>query len=259
MTADVPVSLEVRDLTKAYAKGPDRVEVLRGISFDLGAGDALAITGPSGSGKSTLLHILGTLDEPSSGVLRIAGSEPFALPEPELARFRNRTIGFVFQDHHLLPQYSVLENVLIPTLAGGRGAGGRGAGGGRTGGGRTGSGRSGGGDRALELLERVGLSHRLDHRPAELSGGERQRVAVARALINAPTLLLCDEPTGSLDQATAGAVGDLLLELHGGGSDGGTQEGPESRTILIVVTHSLELAGRFDRRFELKEGRCVAP
>ena len=229
MTADPAVSLEVRDLTKTYAKAADRVEVLRGISFDLAAGESLAITGPSGSGKSTLLHIVGTLDEPTSGEVRIAGTEPFALPEPELARFRNRTVGFVFQDHHLLPQYSVLENVLIPTLP-------------------YPSVDDDPSRHALELLERVGLSHRLEHRPAELSGGERQRVAVARALINRPALLLCDEPTGSLDQATAAAVGDLLLELHA-----------SEPTILVVVTHSLELAGRFERRYELREGRCSAP
>ncbi|MCP3962082.1 MAG: ABC transporter ATP-binding protein [bacterium] len=219
--------MRIDDVHKHYSTVHARVEVLRGISFELADGDSLAITGPSGSGKSTLLQIIGTLDEPSSGAIRINGREPFALPEPELARFRNSEIGFVFQDHHLLPQYSVLENVLIPTLA------------------------YPAGDieaprrRALELLERVELDHRLEHRPAELSGGERQRVAVARALVNGPSLLLCDEPTGSLDQATAGAVGDLLSDLHGDDS------------ILIVVTHSLELAGRFERRCELREGLCA--
>ncbi len=224
--ASDPISLHVEDLHKSYQTAHDSVEVLRGISFEMSACESLAITGPSGSGKSTLLQIVGTLDQPTSGTVRIAGSEPFALSEPELARFRNRTIGFIFQDHHLLPQYSVLENVLIPTLA-----------------------FPHKGDdpteHARELLERVGLSHRLTHRPAELSGGERQRVAVARALVNRPGLLLCDEPTGSLDQANAEAVGDLLLELH--------QADP---TILIVVTHSLELAGRFERRTDLREGRC---
>ena len=221
------VSLKVADVHKHYATAHDRVEVLRGISFELAGGGSLAITGPSGSGKSTLLQILGTLDEPSSGTVAINGRARFELPEPELARFRNTTVGFVFQDHYLLPQYSVLENVLIPTLAypAPEGTAPR--------------------DRALELIERVGLEHRLEHRPAELSGGERQRVAVARALVNAPSLLLCDEPTGSLDQATAGAVGDLLIELHDEG------------TILVVVTHSLELAARFERRVELKEGLCA--
>ena len=226
---DASVALEVRDVHKNFETAHDLVEVLRGISFEMAAGEALAITGPSGSGKSTLLHLVGTLDQPTTGTVLIGGEKPFELSEPELARFRNRKIGFVFQDHHLLPQYSVLENVLIPTLVYPD---------------RNGENPR---DRGLELLDRVGLSHRLEHRPAELSGGERQRVAVARALINRPSLLLCDEPTGSLDQATADSVGDLLLELHG--SDG---------TLLIVVTHSQELAGRFGRRLELREGRCCA-
>ena len=220
------ISLDVADVHKHYATAHDRVEVLRGISFQLAAGDSLAITGPSGSGKSTLLQIVGTLDQPSEGTVKINGDEPFGLPEPELARFRNSTVGFIFQEHYLLPQYSVLENVLVPTLA------------------YPAADPAAVRERARELIERVGLGHRLEHRPAELSGGERQRVAVARALINGPGLLLCDEPTGSLDQATAGAVGDLLAELHGDDS------------ILIVVTHSLELAGRFARRFELREGLC---
>ncbi|MCP3978850.1 MAG: ABC transporter ATP-binding protein [bacterium] len=190
------------------------------------AGQAVAVTGPSGSGKSTLLHLIGTLDAPSAGTIEIDGREPYALPEAELARFRNQAIGFVFQEHHLLPQYSVLENVLVPALAFPGESGSR-------------------AERARELLDRVGLGHRLEHRPAQLSGGERQRVAVARALIMEPGLLLCDEPTGSLDGATAGAVADLLFELH-----------EQERTILIVVTHSQELAQRFDRRLELREGRC---
>jgi len=220
------ISLEVRDLEKEFVTPRQRLQVLRGITFDLAAGDAVAITGPSGSGKSTLLQILGTLDEPTAGEVRIGDQQPFRFSEPELARFRNQHIGFVFQDHHLLPQYSALENVLIPTLAGDAKHSG-----------------SNTRERALELLERVQLSHRKDHRPAELSGGERQRVAVARALINNPGLLLCDEPTGSLDQNTAEAVSDLLLELHGG----------EPR-ILVVVTHNLELAERFTRRLVLKSG-----
>lgn len=220
------ISLDVSDVHKHYATARHRVEVLRGISFELAAGDSLAITGPSGSGKSTLLQIVGTLDQPSSGSVKINGREPFELPEPELARFRNSTVGFVFQEHYLLPQYSVLENVLVPTIA------------------YPAADPDKPREHALELIERVGLAHRLDHRPAELSGGERQRVAVARALVNHPSLVLCDEPTGSLDQATASAVGDLLHELHG----------PDS--ILIVVTHSLELAGRFPRRFDLREGLC---
>lgn len=223
--------LAVRDLTKSFPGGSAPVEVLRGVSFDLAPGEALAITGPSGSGKSTLLHLIGTLDRPTSGTVEIDGADPFRLGEPELARFRNRSIGFVFQDAHLLPQYSVLENVLVPTLAFPEGP-------------------EKARDfeaRARELLERVGLSHRLDHRPAELSGGERQRAAVARALVQRPGLLLCDEPTGSLDRKAAQAVAGLLFELH-----------EAERTVLVVVTHSLELAGRFGRRFELAEGRIAA-
>ena len=222
-------TLRLADVRKSFELGGSRVDVLRGVSFELAAGEKLAITGPSGSGKSTLLHLIGTLERPSSGTIEIEGRDPYGLPEPELARFRNATVGFVFQDHHLLPQYSVAENVLIPTMAY------RGAGDGDTG-------------RASELLERVGLSQRLRHRPAELSGGERQRVAVARALIRRPRLLLCDEPTGSLDRESAAAVSELLLELH-------RDEG----NVLVVVTHSLELARRFDRRFELREGRCSGP
>ena len=162
------VSLKVADVRKHYATAHDRVDVLRGISLELAGGGSLAITGPSGSGKSTLLQILGTLDEPSSGSVEIHGRDPFALSEPELARFRNSAVGFVFQDHYLLPQYSVLENVLVPTFAYPSADGGAAR------------------ERARELIERVGLGHRLSHRPAELSGGERQRVAVARALVNRP-------------------------------------------------------------------------
>jgi len=220
--------LTVRDVHKRFgtsSEASEPVEVLRGISFELGEGEALAITGPSGSGKSTLLHLIGSLDRPSSGTIEIDGTDPFALPEPKLAWFRNRTIGFVFQDSHLLPQYTVLENVLVPSLA------------------FKGPNM---GPRAAELLERVGLAHRMTHRPAELSGGERQRAAVARALLNQPRLLLCDEPTGSLDRAAATAVADLLFELH-----------EAERTVLIAVTHSLDLAARFARRCELVEGRCT--
>jgi lipoprotein-releasing system ATP-binding protein len=225
-------SLVVRDVSKHFTAGSgERVEVLAGISLDLAPGDALVVTGPSGSGKSTLLHILGTLDRPSSGTVTIGGSDPFQLSEPELARFRNRSVGFVFQDHHLLPQYSVLENVLLPTLAFPDGQGGAHE------------------ARARELLDRVGLGHRLGHRPAELSGGERQRAAVARALLGKPALLLCDEPTGSLDRAAAGAVADLLFELH----DLYRAEG----AVLVTVTHSLDLAARFPLRRELVAGRLA--
>src|SRR5437870_2245446 len=206
------MSLEVQHLCKDYPTRSGPLPVLRDLSLKLEKGEALAVMGPSGSGKSTLLHILGTLDPPSSGTVHLNGKDPFALSEPELADFRNRCIGFVFQDHHLLPQCSVLENVLIPTLVSN--------------------------DNGLEmeswartLLERVGLSNRLDHRPAELSGGERQRVALARALIHRPSLLLADEPTGNLDRRSAEAVGQLLLDLH-----------QQEQTILVVVTHSPDLA-----------------
>jgi lipoprotein-releasing system ATP-binding protein len=222
----VPNTLRVCDVHKNFETETHPVEVLRGISFEMTAGEAAAITGPSGSGKSTLLHLIGTLDAPTSGRIEIEGREVYRLPERDLARFRNQTIGFVFQDHHLLPQYSVLENVLIPALA-------------------SRSRNNGAETRARAVLERVALADRLDHRPAELSGGERQRVAVARALINQPSLLLCDEPTGSLDAENARGVAELLFELH-----------READTILITVTHSEELAGRFTRRFDLREGRC---
>ncbi|MDX1644138.1 MAG: ABC transporter ATP-binding protein [Thermoanaerobaculia bacterium] len=224
---DDRAAVELVDVRKHYDLGEQRVEVLRGVDLRIERGEAVTVMGPSGCGKSTLLHLIGTLDRPSSGDILYDGSSPWDLSEPKLAHFRNRRIGFVFQEAHLLPQYDVLENVLLPSLAFPEAT-----------------------DdaiehRARELLERVGLAHRLDHRPAELSGGERQRVAVARALVNAPDLLLCDEPTGSLDAGTAAEIGDLLVEIH------------RERTLeLVVVTHSEELARRFERRLELSEGRC---
>lgn len=227
MATSDSTSLEISEIYKNFGSESREVEVLRGVSLEMRAGQSLAITGPSGSGKSTLLHLIGTLDRPSSGTIRINDKDPFSLPEPQLARFRNRVIGFVFQDHHLLPQYTVLENVLIPAMAFKRYNGGAEA-------------------RAKALLESVGLTRRLSHRPAELSGGECQRVAVARALINRPSLLLCDEPTGNLDRATADTVASLLFELH-----------QAEQNILIVVTHSLELANRLGRCLELEEGTCV--
>ena len=219
--------LQVRGLSKDYATPRGALPVLSGVSLSLSRGDAVSIVGPSGSGKSTLLHILGALEPPTSGSVRLEGRNPFELEPRELARFRNRQVGFVFQDHCLLPQCSVLENVLIPTLV-------------------TRS-RANGAEparKARSLLERVGLGDRLEHRPWELSGGEKQRAALARALILDPLLLLCDEPTGNLDRRSADAVSDLLLELHGRG-----------HTILMVVTHNLELAAQFPARFELRECR----
>jgi len=220
--------LNVVNVTKEYPTRAEPLVVLRGCSLELSAGENAAILGPSGSGKSTLLYAIGTLDRPTAGRITLDGVDPFSLSEPELANFRNRQIGFVFQDHHLLPQCTVLENVLIPTLA-------------------DASVTSEMVQRAERLLDRVGLSARREHRPAELSGGERQRVAIARALVHKPALLLADEPTGNLDRTTASQIGDLLLELQ-------RDEG----TMLLVVTHSMELASRFGRRVELNEGKLQA-
>jgi lipoprotein-releasing system ATP-binding protein len=222
------MSLQISHLCKEYPTRSGPLSVLRDLNLELQRGEAVAVMGPSGSGKSTFLQILGTLDRPTSGGIRLDGKDPFALPERELADFRNRHIGFVFQDHHLLPQCSVLENVLIPTL------------GSATDPAETEA-------WAKQLLERVGLSGRLDHRPAELSGGERQRVAVARALVQHPALLLADEPTGNLDRHTAQAVGQLLLDLH-----------REQQTMLVVVTHSVDLSRGFPRRLEMMDGRLEA-
>ena len=219
--------LVVFDVTKDYPTRSEPLRVLRGVSCQLRAGENLAILGPSGCGKSTLLHIIGTLDSPSSGRVSLQGSDPFALDEPELAAFRNHKIGFIFQDHHLLPQCSALENVLLPTLA-------------------DGSPTPAAVDRARMLLARVGLTERADHLPSELSGGERQRTAVARALVNRPALLLADEPTGNLDRHTAAEVARLLLELQA-----------QEHTMLVVVTHSLELAGMMMRRTELCDGKLT--
>ncbi|SRR6266446_1702339 len=212
--------------------------VLDGITLEVGAGESLAIVGPSGSGKSTLLHIIGTLDRPTSGQVLLAGKDVSQLDEREIAAVRNRQIGFVFQAHYLLPQCTVLENVLVPTLA------------------KTARGATAATDpalpsesaegRASRLLKRVGLAERLSHRPGELSGGERQRVAVVRALINRPRLLLADEPTGALDHASAQQLGQLLLELN-----------REEGVALIVVTHALELARLMGKMAQLKDGRLV--
>jgi lipoprotein-releasing system ATP-binding protein len=223
------MSLQVSHLCKDYPTRSRPLSVLRDISFELGPAEALAVMGPSGSGKSTLLHILGTLDRPTSGSVRLAGKDPFALAERDLADFRNRHIGFVFQDHYLLPQCSVLENVLIPTLP------------------ATDS-KNGVESWARELLERVGLAGRLEHRPAELSGGERQRVAIARALVQHPAVLLADEPTGNLDRRTARAVGQLLLEMH-----------RQEQTVLVIVTHSPELARLLPRQMEMADGTLHPP
>ena len=221
-------SLVAAALAKSYPISADQtLSVITEASLHLVAGENLAILGPSGSGKSTLLAILGTLDRPTSGTLRIDEVDPFQLPEPELAKFRSRQIGFVFQDHHLLPQCTVLENVLVPFLADGS------------------AGREEI-DHATALIGRVGLAERLLHRPAQLSGGERQRVAIARALVRRPTLVLADEPTGNLDGTTAEEIARLLLELQA-----------EQNSMLVVVTHSEHLAGQMQRRMKIAAGVLV--
>lgn len=222
--------LAVTDLSKSYPTPRGPLTVLSDVSFSLAPGQAAAVTGPSGSGKSSLLFILGALEPPSSGSVRLNGGDPFSLTAAQLATFRNQEIGFVFQDHCLLPQLSVLENVLVPTLVAGPAK----------------QDAAGVAARARELVAQVGLGERIDHRPGELSGGEKQRVAIARALIHQPRLLLCDEPTGNLDHASAATVASLLLDLH-----------QRLQNILIVVTHSAALGERFPIRFEMSGGRLT--
>ncbi|KAA0140714.1 ABC transporter ATP-binding protein [Gimesia chilikensis] len=224
---DAPEQLVVRNLTKQFTLADESLSILAGVDLTLNRGEALAITGPSGSGKSTLLYILGVLDQPTAGEVIQFNQNPFVLSAKEQAEFRNQNIGFIFQDHHLMPQFSVLENVLIPTMV------------------HQGS-SSDAEERARHLLERVGLKDRLNHRPAQISGGERQRVAVCRALINNPRLLLADEPTGNLDRANTESIGKLLLEIN-----------QEQNTILICVTHSSELAGLFPQHQRLRDGLLV--
>jgi len=218
--------LEVQKVSKQYPTAAGPLPVLSNVDLSLKPGDAAAIMGPSGSGKSSLLYILGALEPPTSGTVALDGRNPFQLDAAALAAFRNEQIGFVFQDHCLLPQCSVVENVLIPTLVA--------------------KNTNGTVARARELVAQVGLSARADHRPAALSGGERQRVAIARALIRAPRLLLCDEPTGNLDRAAAENVASVLLDLH-----------QRQQTILVIVTHSPQLAERCPIRFELRDMTLV--
>jgi len=217
--------LNVSRVGKHYPTPRGPLTVLSDVSFALSPGDAAAITGPSGSGKSSLLYMLGALEPPSQGTITLDGQNPFDLAASALADFRNTSIGFVFQDHCLLPQCTVLENVLVPTLVA----------------------RKNGSDdaaRARACLEQVGLGERLEHRPGELSGGEKQRVAIARALVRQPRVVLCDEPTGNLDQASASTVATMLLDLHA-----------RQKNILIVVTHSERLAAQFPIRFDISDGR----
>jgi len=219
--------LRATGLSKSYPTPAEPLVVLRGVSLELSPGDSLAIIGPSGSGKSTLLNILGTLDRPTEGTVTLGDASPFELSPDALAGFRARRIGFVFQDHHLLPQCTAIENVLLPRLA-------------------VGAVRDEDRARAQKLLDRAGIAGRASHLPSELSGGERQRVAVARALMNEPTLVLADEPTGNLDAKSSHAVGDLLADVTA-----------EARAILIVVTHSDALAGRFARRLRMSDGQLI--
>jgi lipoprotein-releasing system ATP-binding protein len=212
--------LEVRKLSKEYPAPEKHLRVLSEIDFSLNNGDAISIIGPSGSGKSTLLYILGALEPPTTGTVLLGGRNPYEMNEKNLAAFRNEKIGFVFQDHHLLPQCTVLENVLIPTLVA--------------------QSHDTTQERAIELIVQVGLKPRIDHKPHELSGGEKQRVALARALILKPQLVLCDEPTGNLDHESTQAVTSMLLDLH-----------KHQQNILIVVTHNLEVAARFSMKYRL--------
>ena len=224
--------LQLTDVSKRYESpaGADAVSVLRGITLEIGRGESVAVVGPSGSGKSTLLNIIGTLDRPSTGQVLLDGQDLSRLDDVQLAAVRNRQIGFIFQAHHLLPQCTVLENVLVPTLAS-----------------KDAALRNGAAERAKRLLEKVELDARLKHRPGQLSGGERQRVAVVRALINQPKLLLADEPTGALDRASAQNLADLLVALN-----------KEENVTLIVVTHAFDLAKRMGRVLELLDGRLAS-
>lgn len=215
--------LVVSNLSKSFPTPQGALEILKDVDLTLDRGQAAVITGPSGTGKSTLLYSIGALDPPTSGSVMLEDVNPYALADRELSAFRNQKIGFVFQDHCLLPQCSVIENVLTPTLVAEH--------------------RNGATQRARSLLDHVGLGHRLDHRPAQLSGGEKQRVAIARALINDPVLILCDEPTGNLDHDSAGTVSDLLIDMH-----------KRLKTILLVVTHSRDVADRFEIRYRMNDG-----
>ncbi len=218
------VVFEARDLTKIFTKGGKQITVLSGLHLSLARGEVVGILGASGVGKSTLLHIAGGLDRPTAGRVLHGGEDIFLLPEVKLASFRNRSVGFVFQMHYLLSEFTCLENVMMPGIIAGAPMGELRA-------------------RAEALLEQVGLTERMDHRPGELSGGEQQRAAVARALINRPAMVLADEPTGNLDLKTAASVQDLFLELnrlHG--------------TTFLIVTHNREMAARFHRRFHLRDG-----
>ncbi|MEM6691654.1 MAG: ABC transporter ATP-binding protein [Planctomycetota bacterium] len=226
-STDSGSALQLQDITRRFTSGDQTLTVLDGLSLRLNSGESLAITGPSGSGKSTLLQIIGTLDRPDEGSLMIAGQDPFSLSESDLATFRGQAIGFIFQDYHLLPQLSVVENVLIPTLA-------------------LGNVTEAQRERAESLIEAVGLADRMGHRPGQLSGGQKERVAIARSLIMEPTVMLADEPTGNLDRRTADEVTELLLKMQ-----------TQANAVMIVVTHSDELSKAMGKRHELQDGKLV--
>jgi lipoprotein-releasing system ATP-binding protein len=219
--------LEVRNLYKSYGNGSAKVEVVKGIDLTVEAGDTVALVGPSGAGKSTLLHIMGTIDRPTTGEVLFDGKDIFALSDQPLASFRNRSIGFVFQFHHLLPEFTALENVMMPLLIGG-------------------TKKSQAEERSRSLLDDVGLSHRITHRPGELSGGEQQRVAIARALVRSPRLLLADEPTGNLDMKTSEEVHALLYSIQ-----------QQTGISLVIVTHNEKLAAGMGRTVRIVDGRIV--
>lgn len=217
--------IRLENLTKTFVKDGNRIEVLKGLNLEIARGDSLAVVGVSGAGKSTLIHILGTLDHPTEGSLSIAGQAVFDWKERKIAAFRNRTIGFVFQLNNLLPEFTALENAMMPALIGGLN-------------------KKEAHDRAVRLLTEVGLEHRLRHKPGELSGGEQQRVAIARALVMEPEILLADEPTGNLDTETGKKIEDILIDLNA-----------EKKITLVVVTHNRLLAERMSGRIGLRDGK----